>query len=346
MSEDAIGHAAVDGPVLVIGTGLIGTSIALALSRAGVDVALEDADASALQEAVYRGAGSVLIDQEPSIVVVAVPPAVAASQMVDASHRFSTATITDTTSVKGHILDEAIRLGADHVRLVGGHPMAGREISGPSAARADLFDGRLWIMTPTGQEGEQHLARTRRLIATCGAAVEVMDPAEHDMAVAVVSHAPQVLASAMASLLTREPAERIKIAGQGLADTTRIAASDTDLWMQILEANAGPVSGVLTSLVEQIDRAVSSLAPEAETAGLQDVLDQGNRRAFPLAGQAWSSSDSLRGCAGHGQGRARGVGPTVRRSRRSGRELGRRSYRARPRAPEWVGGFVCSAGRA
>lgn len=285
MSEEAIEHAAVDGPVLVIGTGLIGTSIALALSRAGVDVALEDADASALQEAVYRGAGSVLTDHEPSIVVVAVPPAVAASQMADASRRFGTATITDTTSVKGHILDEAIRLGADHERLVGGHPMAGREISGPSAARADLFDDRLWIMTPTGHEGEQHLARTRRLITTCGAAVEVMDPAEHDMAVAVVSHAPQVLASAMASLLTREPAERIKIAGQGLADTTRIAASDTDLWMQILEANAGPVSGVLTSLVEQIDRAVSSLAPAAETAGLEDVLDQGNLGHSRLPGK-------------------------------------------------------------
>ncbi len=73
MSEEAIENAAVDGPVLVIGTGLIGTSIALALSRAGIDVALEDADASALQEAVYRGAGSVLTDHEPSIVVVAVP---------------------------------------------------------------------------------------------------------------------------------------------------------------------------------------------------------------------------------------------------------------------------------
>ncbi|MGA0184858.1 MAG: FAD-dependent oxidoreductase, partial [Candidatus Nanopelagicales bacterium] len=94
MSEEAIEHAAVDGPVLVIGTGLIGTSIALALSRAGVDVALEDADASALQEAVYRGAGSVLTDHDPSIVVVAVPPAVAASQMADASRRFGSATIT------------------------------------------------------------------------------------------------------------------------------------------------------------------------------------------------------------------------------------------------------------
>ena len=85
MSEKAIEHAAVDGPVLVIGTGLIGTSIALALSRAGVDVALEDADASALQEAVYRGAGSVLTDHEPSIVVVAVPPARASRETLPPS---------------------------------------------------------------------------------------------------------------------------------------------------------------------------------------------------------------------------------------------------------------------
>mgnify|MGYP000869697535 CR=1 FL=1 len=290
---------AIEGPVLVVGTGLIGTSIALALTRAGVDVVLEDANASALQEAVYRGAGSVLADQIPALVVVAVPPSVAAQELANASQRFVEATITDTTSVKGRVLDDAITRGADPHRLVGGHPMAGRESSGPGAARADLLDDRLWIITPTGHEGEEHLARVRRLIATCGASVEEMDAAEHDAAVALVSHAPQVVASSLASVLVDEPAARIQIAGQGLADTTRIAGSDTDLWVQILRANAGPVAGVLESVIEAIQQAASALeasssgasssesnaGDDGEDESLADVLRRGKEGRSRLPGK-------------------------------------------------------------
>ena len=284
---------AVEGPVLIVGTGLIGTSIALALTRAGVEVVLEDANASALQEAVYRGAGSVLADQIPALVVVAVPPSVASQELANASQRFLGATITDTTSVKGRVLDEAITLGADPHRLVGGHPMAGRESSGPGAARADLLDDRLWIITPTGHQGDEHVARVRRLIATCGASVEEMDAAEHDAAVALVSHAPQVVASSLASVLVDEPAARIHIAGQGLADTTRIAGSDTDLWVQILRANAGPVAGVLNSVVEAIRQAASSLEEvslERHAEGesdepLADVLRRGREGRSRLPGK-------------------------------------------------------------
>ncbi len=287
MTHDADPEVAVQGPVLVVGTGLIGTSIALALVRAGVDVVLEDVNASALQEAVYRGAGSVLTEQEPSIVVVAVPPTVAAAEMAEASKRFPDATITDTTSVKGRVLDDAIRLGADSHRLIGGHPMAGRETSGPSAARADLLDDRLWILTPTGHEGEEHVARARHLVATCGARVEVMDAAEHDTAVALVSHAPQIVASTLASVLADEPVERIRIAGQGLLDTTRIAASDADLWLQILQANAGPVSGVLESVMTRLREAASSLAPglAEESRGLREVLELGKVGQARLPGK-------------------------------------------------------------
>ena len=292
IQEDTL-DTPVEGPVLVVGTGLIGTSIALALVRAGVDVLLEDVNASALQEAVYRGAGSVLGEQTPTIVVVAVPPAVAAGEMAKASQRFSESTITDTTSVKGHVLDEAIRLGADPARLVGGHPMAGRETSGPAAARADLLDDRLWILTPSGHEGEDHVARVRHLVATCGASVEVMDAVEHDMAVALVSHAPQIVASTLASVLVDEPAERIRIAGRGLADTTRIAASDTELWLQILQANAGPISGVLETLMAQLQRAAWSLAldssadvdAQARDAGLREVLRRGKEGQSRLPGK-------------------------------------------------------------
>lgn len=276
---------AVDGPVLVLGTGLIGTSIALSLRRAGVTVVLEDADPVTLQEAVYRGAGSVLTDQVPSVVVVAVPPDAASGVLADASRRFPSATLTDTTSVKGHILDRAVLLGADPHRLVGGHPMAGREISGPGAARADLLDDRLWIITRSGHEGEDHVARVRRLIATCGASVVEMDAAEHDASVALVSHAPQVLASTLASILVDEPAERIAIAGQGLTDTTRIAASNPQLWVQILRANAGPVAAVLRRVVDRLTDATYELETSSEPEVLLEMLEQGRDGRARLPGK-------------------------------------------------------------
>ena len=285
-------EGAVEGPVLVVGTGLIGTSIALALRRAGVDVVLEDSDPSALQEAVYRGAGSVLADHVPTLVVVAVPPDVAPQIMASVSSRFTAATITDTTSVKGHVLDQALLLGADPRRLVGGHPMAGREVSGPTGARADLLDDRLWIITPTGHEGEDHLARVRRLIDTCGGVVTVMDAAEHDTAVAVVSHAPQVLASALASVLVDEPAERLGIAGQGMADTTRIAASNTAMWLQILRANAGPVAGVLQRVVDQLEAATANLAAEGKDTleSVERILEMGRLGQARLPGKHGSTA--------------------------------------------------------
>lgn len=278
---------AVAGPVLIVGTGLIGTSIALSLRRAGVEVVLEDTNVGALQEAVYRGAGSVLADHQPTLVVVAVPPDAAAGSLAQVSQRFKDATITDTTSAKGHILDQAMLMGADPHRLVGGHPMAGREVSGPAAARADLLDDRLWIITPSGHEGQEHLARVRRLIDTCGATVTEMDAAEHDAAVALVSHAPQMIASTLASVLLEEPAERLGIAGQGMADTTRIAASNADLWVQILRANAGPVAGVLRQVMDRLQVATDTLAAgaQADWAPVAQILEQGREGHSRLPGK-------------------------------------------------------------
>lgn len=282
---------AVEGPVLVVGTGLIGTSIGLALRRAGVEVFLEDASPSVLQEAVYRKAGRMWEGQDPSLVVLAIPPDAASAALARASQRFPQATITDTTSVKGLILDEAVGAGADPHRLVGGHPMAGREISGPQAARDDLFDDRLWILTPTGHESEEHLARARRLVTTCGGHVREMDPAEHDAAVALVSHAPQVVASALAATLVEEPAERILIAGTGLTDTTRIAGSDPELWTQILRANAGPVSGVLQAVAERLQQTLESLTADPQrSALLVDVLEQGRQGHARLPGKHGAAS--------------------------------------------------------
>ena len=247
------------GPVLVIGTGMIGTSIALAHTRAGVDVYLRDEDLTQLATAVGMAAGIEHGAQVPQLVVVAVPPRSAPYVMAAASKEFADATITDVTSVKSGILRQAVFSGSDSSRLVGGHPMAGREVSGAAGARADLFDDRLWILTPTLETDTEHVRRAQLLVSTCGALAVEMAASEHDVAVALVSHAPQVISSALAAQLLPAKELHISVAGQGLRDMTRIASSDSDLWLDILSENAGPVSEVLSGVVFELQEVLHAL---------------------------------------------------------------------------------------
>ena len=251
---------AVIGPVLVIGTGLIGTSIALALRRAGVDVLLEDLDPEQAQVAARMGAGELAgKGDDPSVVVVAVPPRHAAEVLARASAAFPRATITDVTSVKAKVLSDARAMGADPTRLIGGHPMAGREVSGAAAARPDLLDDRLWILTPTDVTGPEHQRAAHRLATTCGAYPVEMTAPEHDRAVALVSHAPQLLSSVLAGQLVSADAAHVQVAGQGLRDMTRIAGSESSLWTDILAVNAEPVAEVLDRLIADLQRAARAL---------------------------------------------------------------------------------------
>lgn len=260
---------AVAGPVLIIGTGLIGTSIALSLRRAGVEVLLEDTDPEQVATAESMGAGRPLaVDERPTVVVVAVPPRWAPSVIASASARFAGATVTDVTSVKDGVLVQAQALGADMARVVGGHPMAGREVSGAAGARADLMDDRWWILTPTPQTGAAHLEVVRQLAATCGAYLMQMSPQEHDQAVALVSHAPQVVASSLAAQLVGAREDFVRICGQGLRDTTRIAGSDSSLWTDILAANARPVAEVLAGVIQTLSETLQGL--DAAGRGVPD----------------------------------------------------------------------------
>ena len=262
----------IKGDVLIIGTGLVGTSIGLSLRRAGVTVLLSDADPAHLQEACDRGAGRALTaGDDPAVVVVAVPPSVAPAVMAQASRDFPYATITDVTSVKAPILSAAIAAGADPMRLVGGHPMAGREVSGPSGARAELLDDRLWVLVPA-QADEGHVMQVHRLVTACGAYAVEMDPEEHDQAVALVSHAPQVVSSALAAQLVPADAAHVRIAGQGLRDMTRIAGSSVDLWTSILSVNAEPVADVLDALADRLTDTARRLR---SGQSVQEVLQTG-----------------------------------------------------------------------
>jgi prephenate dehydrogenase len=150
--------------------------------------------------------------------------------------------------VKGSLVDEVVRAAEDgSARFVGGHPMAGSERSGPEAAAATLLDGATWVLTPTERTEPAAVERVRSLVSTFGARAVVMDPDAHDRAVALVSHLPQLVSSALMAFATREHADApetdvLGLAAGGFRDLTRLAGSSPDLWEQILVGNAPAVS--------------------------------------------------------------------------------------------------------
>jgi prephenate dehydrogenase len=255
--------------VRVVGTGLLGTSIALGLSTGGVRVLLADHSPTALALARDLGAGE--IDPggiEPDLVVIATPPDVTAQVVLAELARHRGATVTDVASVKAGVLDAVVAGGGDVSRYVGGHPMAGRERSGAVAARGDLFLGRPWVICATPKNDAARLDAVRGLAARLGATVVGLDAREHDEAVALVSHVPQVMASLVAGRLGEASEDAVAVAGQGLRDVTRIASSDPSLWAQILSANAAPVAAVLRLLRTDLDGVLAALeALAAEEPG-------------------------------------------------------------------------------
>ncbi len=266
-------NVATTGPVRIVGTGLLGASVGLALHRHGVDVQLEDPSRTALALARDIGAGAPVTasSPEPVLVVVAAPPDVTADVVAAALADHPRAVVTDVASVKGYVLRELRAAGADLSRYVGSHPMAGRERSGPSAAVPDLFLGRPWVLTDSGSSRDDALLTVRHLAVDLGAVPVVMDADEHDRAVAAVSHAPQLASSLVAARLRTLDDAALGLAGQGLRDVTRLAASDPALWTSILAANAAAVRDVLVALREDLDVLVGALDLAAEAHGPEDV---------------------------------------------------------------------------
>jgi prephenate dehydrogenase len=284
MTPDADGARGDDVPtvqVRVVGTGLLGTSIGLALRARGVDVTLHDPSPTAAALARDLGAGR-LADcggDDPDVVVVAAPPDVAGDVVVQELARYPRAVVTDVASVKAAPLARVRAAEADLRRYVGGHPLAGRERSGAVAARGDLFTGRPWVLTPTAESADGAVRRVRALAESVGAVVSVMDADEHDRAVAVTSHLPQVAASLVAARLRDLPEAAVALAGQGVRDVTRIAASARVMCTHILAGNAAAVGRVLRQARADLDELVRSLealaavAPtEGDVVGARGVL--------------------------------------------------------------------------
>ena len=262
---DPRARASTAGPVLVIGTGLLGTSLALALTAAGVEVQLSDTSPTSLALARDMGAGAIRAggDAQPGLVVVATPPDVAADVVLRSLAEHPGAVVTDVASVKDRVAAEVRgRGGAAARRYVGSHPMAGRERSGASAADSDLFAGRPWVIVADGADPAAEAA-VRDLAVDVGATPVRMGAAEHDAAVAAVSHVPQLVSSLLAARLEDLPESALALAGQGLRDTTRIAASDPRLWSAIVVGNAGPVAELLRAVRDDLDILITGVGPAA-----------------------------------------------------------------------------------
>ncbi len=268
------------GEVRIVGAGLLGTSIGLALTKQGIDVALSSKSTKSVDLAVSYGAGrAVREDDSPKLIVVCVPPQLTAQIIAEELIAFPDAIVTDVASVKLEILEELERLAAPIERYVGSHPMAGRERGGAIAGRADLFVGRPWVITPNAKSESAGIKLVADLAATLESAVVTVSPKDHDRAVALVSHVPQLVSSLLAARLVNAKNDDVALAGQGLRDTTRIAASDPDLWVQILEANSAEVLSVLQSLSSDLTNVIGALQnvhSENGIAQLRHVLEAGN----------------------------------------------------------------------
>ena len=322
--------------VVVVGTGLIGTSIALALRERGTEVWLADRDPAAARLAEGIGAGRVLPGPVPrsgdpaelagpaelrgpaglaqpeprgdpaelagpaglapppdgpaELAVLAVPPGATGAALAAAQAAGLARWYTDVASVKELPLASARELGCDIAVFVPGHPISGRERSGPAAARADLFLGRPWAVCPAPETSQEAVTAVAAMAAACGAQPIRMSAAEHDRWAALVSHAPHLVAAVVAAMLQPAPDGALALAGQGLRDVTRIAAGDSELWTQILAANAAHTGELLAGLGADLTVAAGVLEEIAKgdqgaQARLAGLLDRGRAGVARIPGK-------------------------------------------------------------
>jgi prephenate dehydrogenase len=251
--------------VSIVGVGLIGGSFALALRRAGFRGRIIGVSSGA---AIDAGLARGVIDQglpfaeaaSSSDFIYLAQPIERILQTIEVidSHSKPGALITDAGSTKRAIVERAA--GAIHnARFVGGHPMAGKESSGVEHADADLFRGRPYVLTSRDPELESWIERI-------GARMVVLSPEEHDQLVAVTSHLPQLISTALASVMGAEP-DAAKVAGPAAIDLTRLAVSPYEIWRDIFATNAEPVDAALAAFIAKLEELRAALrSPQMEQA--------------------------------------------------------------------------------
>jgi prephenate dehydrogenase len=204
----------------------------------------------------------------PDLVVLAMPTSQFAAVIRAENLLNPQSTFIDVGSVKNEVVLQVKTISELSKRFLPTHPMAGREIGGASSARADLFQGRSWILTPSADVEPASRELVLELIEQLGATPIELSALDHDRAVARISHLPQIASSLIAKQLTGTPPEWMELAGQGLRDTTRIAGSDESLWKEIIYSNRSELQQLLINLQNDVQSMIDSLEDPQEIAHL------------------------------------------------------------------------------
>jgi prephenate dehydrogenase len=264
----------------VIGTGLVGGSIGMALRARGWHVTGRDADPERSARAVERGALDAVGDDPAAEITFVATPVGHTIEEVRRALATGPGLVTDVGSVK-----RTVTQGVRDPRFVGGHPMAGSEQVGIEGARADLFTGAVWVLTPDHEtDGDAYVA-VRTVVASLGAEVLAVPADHHDALVAVVSHVPHLTAATLMSLADTRSTEHqalLRLAAGGFRDMTRIAAGDPGIWPDICVENSAAITSVLDTLIGELGRVRDQVASH-DRSGLVTLLStaQRARRALP-----------------------------------------------------------------
>jgi prephenate dehydrogenase len=269
------------GTIAVVGVGLIGGSIAAAARQRGIagriiGIGRNGArlDAARRTGLIDVAATDLVAAAEADLVIVCTPvDRIAADVLSIAPALAAVSLITDAGSTKGAICRDVQRMLASPVRFVGSHPLAGSEKGGWEHADAELFEGRVCVVTPVEETPPDALDRVSDFWRALGLRVHCMTPEDHDRALAVTSHLPHLAASALASLLTEGEAD---LAATGFRDATRIAAGDPDLWTGIFLQNAEPVVDQASLLIEQL-REFQRAIRNGDEARIRQLLEEGRQ---------------------------------------------------------------------
>jgi len=244
----------------VVGTGLIGGSLGMALRERGWHVTGRDRDEARAQRALELGAlDAVGVDASAVITFVATPVLAIADEARAALARGGV--VTDVGGVKAPVV-----AAVDHPHFVGGHPMAGSEQEGVEGADATLFEGATWVLTPTVDTDPQAYARVRNVVSSLGADVVALAPDRHDALVALVSHVPHLAAATLMRLAAEgaeEHAALLRLAAGGFRDMTRVAAGHPGIWPDICSENRD-------AIVDTLDRLITALGETRDLVAKSD----------------------------------------------------------------------------